>query len=376
MLLHFSILALILCLGLIYEKRIRLQKLSPILEGEKVNEVKSTIMPWLLLFALLTFYAAVRYDVNDTLVYRHVFDILSPSWDNINNIINDNSKDKGFYILQNLFKMYISTDFHMWFLFVASIESIILISVFRRRAVSFIDSMFFFFCSTLYYNYFSMMRQWLAVCIVFAGIRFIEKKKFIPYALICLFAAQFHNSAIIMIIMYFIVQGTPFGKKHLTFSFLFAIALLLLKPILNSVDNLTQSGTYDYVVDSMSSGNGSSIIRPVIAIVPVVLVLIVKNKTIGKDRTIDICISFSLINFMLNLLAVFTSGIYVVRLATYINMYNVILYPYLLNVAFKNHENEKIIKIGFYVFFFAFYLYQMIYSGSFPYYSDIIGYWR
>ena len=55
------------------------------------------------------------------------------------------------------------------------------------------------------------------------------------------------------------------------------------------------------------------------------------------------------------------------------NLYNVILYPYLLNVALKDDKNQGVIKPAFYIFFFMFYFYEMHNSNAFGYYSDIIG---
>lgn len=61
---------------------------------------------------------------------------------------------------------------------------------------------------------------------------------------------------------------------------------------------------------------------------------------------IHICINMSLINFLLNLLATFTCGLYVIRLATYTAGYSLILYPYLLNVTVSS-RNRSALKVGF-----------------------------
>lgn len=122
-----------------------------------------------------------------------------------------------------------------------------------------------------------MMRQWLAVCIVILAFQFVEKRKFVPYLLLCLLAAQFHNSAYFVIPVFFLVQGAPWGKKQISIIGLFFCCMLLLQPILSSLENSTQDATYSYVVSAMNSNNGSSIIRPIIAIVPVVLSYIAKK---------------------------------------------------------------------------------------------------
>lgn len=52
---------------------------------------------------------------------------------------------------------------------------------------------------------------------------------------------------------------------------------------------------------------------------------------------INICINMSMINFLLNVLATFTSGLYVIRLATYMSVYSLILY---LDSIFDNRAMD------------------------------------
>ena len=374
MLVHFSILATILILGFIYDEKIKVEKIGAALEGNSISNVKSPVLPWFLLFSLITFYACIRTYVNDTAVYVFSFNNLNPSWDNVSEILSGDSKDKGFYILQNIFKMYVSTDYHMWFLFISILESILLLYVFKAETVSFLDASFFFFSSTLYFNYFSMMRQWLAICITFAGYSFIKEKRFIPYLLICIIAAQFHNSAYFMIFIYFLVQDKPWKRKQNVLLLLAFISLIFFQPLLNYLDSSAQGTTYEYVFSTMKEGAGSSIVRPFIYLVPVALSYLHRNEI--YDDFINKCVNISVLSFLLSILATFTSGLFVNRFMTYLNLYNVILFPYLLNVSYRDNKNVRVL---FYIFYFIFYLYQMYYGDSFNFSSDlftIFNYWE
>lgn len=78
--------------------------------------------------------------------------------------------------LQSIFKGYISDNYHAWFALFSVIESIIFIYVYRRECNDIFIPCYYFFTSVLYVNYFSMMRQWMAVSIMFiAVIPFKEK---------------------------------------------------------------------------------------------------------------------------------------------------------------------------------------------------------
>ena len=371
MIIHFSILAVMLTASLFWERYIRSGKLSRIRNNEPYD-YKTSIMPWLIVFGYIAFLAAMRSGMNDTGAYIRSFNNVPGTWEAFTETISGNGKDKAFDATANLFKMFISRDYHMWFAFFAVIESGIFIHVLRRESVSFFDACFVLFATTLYYNYFSMIRQWFAVLLVFAGVRLLKERRTIPYIILCLIAAQFHASAYLSIPFYFIVQGEAWSKKQ---SFILVASVVLvgfISPILSSLQTALEGTTYDYALDAMASGSGSSIIRPAIAAVPVGIAFVCRRKIHKSNKMINICVNMALLNFLLNLVATFTSGLYVIRLATYTAVYNLILYPYLLNVA-VSARNRTILKACFYILFFLFYCYQMTHQGAWGYSSNILG---
>lgn len=366
MIIHFSILGVILLVSSLYERRVR--KIASINIIENKNFITKSL-PWILVFGYLAFLAAMRTDMNDSYAYIHSFKLLDASWATFIQQITEREKDWAFYAVATLFKMYISDDYHLWFAFYAIIESLAFVHILRRSAVSFKDCCYFFFCSTLYYNYFSMMRQWFAIVILFGSSRLIAEKKTFRYILLCLIMAQFHNSAYLMIPIYFLVQGKAWAQKQLLMIFSFVVLMIFLNPILNSMENMSGL-TYNYAISAMNASAGSSSMRILIALVPVLISYIYRTKE--PNRMINVCMNVSVINLLLNIMARFTSGLYIIRFSTYISIYNMILYPYVMNILLKG-SNKKIIKFGFYICYFLFYIYQMYYQGAFSYISDILG---
>lgn len=364
MVIHFSILAVILAVSFLWEK------------GTKANKIKFSsyimpLMPWLIIFGYIAFLATMRTSMNDTSMYIHSFDLIPGTFDNIVEVVSSDGKDKGFSVLANLFKIFISDDYHLWFALFSIIESACFIYILRRESISLLVSCFFFFTSTLYYNYFSMMRQWFAVALFFLAFKWLKQKQFIPYLLICLFAAQFHNSAYLCIPIYFLVHDRPFCNKQLVYVFIIVIMLLILNPLLEALES--SSSTYNYVFDTMNQNSGSSPIRVIIAAVPVVLCFLYRKKIWNmNNKTLNISLNMSIINLVLTIIATFTSGLYLIRMSTYFNIFNLLLFPFLLENILTG-ENKKIVKIGFFIFYFLFYFYQMSYQGSWGYNSDILG---
>lgn len=368
MIIHFSILGVILFVSLIWEKRILEFTIPCVEQGKRYKEL---LLPWALVFGYVAFLAAMRSGMNDTSAYVSSFNNIQGSWTEFWNQFTRMGIDKdwAFGAISILFKILISDNYHFWMALYAVIESMAFCYVLRRNAVSLLDSCYFFFCSTLYYNYFSMMRQWFAVSVIFGASKFIKENKFIYYCIICVIVAQFHNSAYFMIPVYFIVRGKAWSKKQVGLIGLFSAAILFLNPILKMMEEGLSGTTYDYAVFAMNSSSGSSGIRILIALVPVALAFIFKDEI--TDDMINICVNMSLLNLLLNVLATFTSGLYVVRLSTYFSVYNMVLYPYLLNVCLKG--SWRIVKPIFYIIYFLFYIYQMQHQGAFGYNSDILG---
>ena len=373
MILHFSILFLILLVSFTYEHKFNSNKIKVIADGGLASDYKGSIIPWLIVFGYIALLAGMRTHVNDSYVYKTTFEACSGTWNEIYNIIIGGEKDKGFNITANLFKMFISKDYHMWFFSFAITESLIFAIVLRKESVSFIDSCFYLFAGTLYLNYFSMMRQWLAVLIVFAASKFIIQKKILLYILFCVLAAQFHTSAYFMIALYFLASGQPWKKKQIVISVAFVVGIILLDPLMGIVDSLTQDTTYNYVVSIMQQGKGSSWIRIIIAGIPLLLTYIYRNNIQKCGERYNFCVNIALINTLVITLAAFTSGLYVVRLSTYLSVYNSILYPYIFHII-ASEKDKRLLRILYYVIFGIFYFIQMNHGTMAWYYeSDVIG---
>lgn len=364
---HFSILIGILLAAAVWEKKIRYRKLCCVYQGTPYA-YRGPIAPWVLVFGYLALLSGMRSGMNDTSVYISSFLNAPSSWDAFVSSLRGDIRYSGTNAIAVLFKMLVSSDYHIWFLAWAVIESCLFVNVLRRESVSFQDACFFFFTSTLYYNYFSMMRQWMAVAILFWGSRYLRDDKMIKYFIVIIVASIFHTSALIMIPVYFLVRGEAWSGKQMLMIAAFSLMMLFLNPVLSSLEAATEGTTYDYVFSTMNSDSGSSIVRAFIAAVPVILAYM--NRSRLDSPMMNICVNMSVINLLLNILASATSGLYIIRLSTYLDVYNAILYPYLLNIACG--KDKSLVKPGFYVAYLAFYVYQMSHGGMWGYKSDVL----
>lgn len=367
MIIHFSILGVIIFVSLLYNRKSLKNKLN----NEKYV---MPIMPWLIIFGYITFLAAMRTAMNDTTAYRIQFEMSEGTVGAALTALKElDIKYKFFDFTMNLFKCFISDDYHMWFLFLAAIQSICFIKVFRKNCYGIFIPCYFFFASSLYYNYFSMLRQWTAVAIAFYGFEYLKEKKWAKYFACCIVAFLFHPSAFVCIIFGILAQGTPWKRKQSLILLISSIGIVFLNPLLSTMETVAEGTAYDYAISTMNTNSGSSPVRILLSAVPV-LFAFVYRKSIEKENNtaMNICVNMSVLNCLLTVVATVTSGLYVVRLATFLAPYNVILYSFILNKVLKG-KNKQLITLLFIVMYFAFYWYQMSHQGAWGYRSDILG---
>lgn len=84
-----------------------------------------------------------------------------------------------------------------------------------------------FLYKLFYYNTFISMRQSIAIAIFFLVFKYIEERKFFKYAFGCILAFLFHNSAIILLPIYFINKLTITKKKYAIIMIVGVIFLIL-----------------------------------------------------------------------------------------------------------------------------------------------------
>ena len=96
-----------------------------------------------------------------------------------------------------------------------------------KYSCNFAVSAFLFMASCQFTWMFNGMRQFLVASIMFFCTDLILKKKFFIYALIVCILSTIHQSALILIPVYFIVTGEPWSKRTMLFVGCIILAIIL-----------------------------------------------------------------------------------------------------------------------------------------------------
>lgn len=219
------------------------------------------------------------------------------------------------------------------------------------------------------------LRQSISVSVSLLCVAFIIKNKKIPAVISFLFAMSFHNSAVIVLLIPFIVFILM--KKHskkmyvfLAFAILgfFAYGGILVDtfaPILNM-----EASRYNHYFEA-SDVTGFSNTEMAFALFQGFFIFLNHKKFRGNSLTLNFFVFASIACIPLSQILMF-GGDYIGRLIVLFNWLMIPMYAIVLRLS----ENRKITVAGLSFYLVSFWYYHFIYMGwnqTFPYTSEILG---
>ena len=298
----------------------------------------------------------------DTGMYIADFRSIPGNWSGRLEYIRSHTKDTGFYAMGALVSVFAGMHFRYFFLLIALVQGYYLMKVYRKYSEDYWLAIFLFVATTDYLSWmYNGIRQFFAVAITLAAFEPIVKKKYVKAAIIIVFASLFHQSALMMLLIMFIVQGRPWNWKTLLV-ILCTVAIMSASGVFSdTLDTVLAETQYRNVVSDWRRGgdDGTNPLRVLVYSVPTILSLFCRQKIMkSRDRVILVACNMSIISSALYLVSMVTSGIYIGRLPIYCSLYaNGILLPW----EFK-HFFGKQIRLFAIVCYLMFYFIQMRYA--------------
>ena len=230
----------------------------------------------------------------------------------------------------------------------------------------------------MFYNHsLNIMRQWIAMSILFYGFTFLIENKKLKYFFAVFAAFLFHTSAIIGIIVFLVYQfvdidserGVKFKidsklKDISVYKNLFILCAGLIVIIgfdlIRNVIAILGSGMARYVKVYLT---GEIVFMPnqIIRRLPVILLLIINWRKLRKESKLapfycSMCIIDCLIS---QLNSIFSQSS---RISYYFSEYNMLLFSVLVQVQTKI-SNKKIVKGILFIYLIVYWYYEFLYSG-------------
>ena len=348
---------------------------KPVCVGEDKYEYRTNMFMAILTFSFLIVLAGLRSGMADTPAYIQNFKDLPANITELYRVVSSYEKSNGFYFFAGLIKCFISKDYHVWLFIVATINGICVAFTLKKYSSNFAISALLFILTCYYTWMFNGLKQFFVATIMFAATGLILKKKVIPYIILVLFMSTFHNSVLIFIPVYFIVQGEAWNKRTIVFILLTIMAMIFANQFTNIFNDVVENTTYSESMQEIGkTDDGTNIIRILVESIPMIISFVYRKK-IKEISTpiIDLCINMSIMGSGIYVISkILSSGVMIGRLPIYFTMYNLILLPWLIQNLFDKNT-KRLMYYLMIVCYFAFFYYQIFINwGGFDYMSNIL----
>lgn len=330
--------------------------LVPYNDNKKVFNKRFPLLVFFVLFIILLSLRGVSCGI-DLLNYKNKF-MQANSYSFISMLT---STEPGFRLLMAFFK--ITTNNFQFFLFVCAMLSLGPITiVYLNNTEHSILSMALFVGIAPFSMFFSGLRQSIALGIGAICYYFCEKKKLIPFLILVFVAFTFHESAVILLLMYPLMHLRITKKWIIPIAVVFVICFRFRSEIFGVILNI--NSRYDDLYTVSETGSFTFLI--------LLLLMTVYSFLMLKDSDVDF---FGLRNFLVFtlLMQCFAS---VNTVAMRLNYYYLIFIPLLIPKVIDNTRirYRQIAKLSNYVFvfFFILWFFKEAYFGTdvlhiFPY---------
>ena len=243
--------------------------------------------------------------------------------------------DAGFYLIT--YYLYQISSNPQFMIFVTAFITQLLYFKFFLQYRSYLDlQVYIYIASGSYFVTMNGIRQSLAAGIVVLSTKYIIENKFKKFLIITLIATMIHQSAIIMVPIYFISRMKPWSKKVFLMIGISVVGTLLFYELLPILEKLLEGTNYEHYIKVFQEGTeqGANILRLAVAAVPLILAYIKRNK-IEDNYFNRVFINMTVVNFVFMLFSLQT-WIFA-RFTIYFSMFTFILLPSLI----KNWNDKK-----------------------------------
>ncbi len=284
---------------------------------------------WLALVAVLcmTLVSGLRFFVGeDYLTYCVIYGdiarygIASP---------NGQTVEIGFAVLCFLLSKISIQPFLMFFLTSAATNLVMVLGM-RDLSRNFAFSIFLYFTTNLFYTNMNILRQGMAMAILFWGSRYLFQKRFWPFCAVAVLAALFHLSALLLIPAYLIAHQKAWSPLMWGLAAA-AVAFVLLYPLVMGFVMAHIGGKYGRYEDIMlNSTQGVNILRQAVAYLPVGVAFLFRRRLRELSASVDVLVNLCYLGALIMFMS--QKQVFFARLALYFLMYNLLLLPYFLRL--------------------------------------------
>lgn len=271
----------------------------------------------------------------DYWTYKEMYEIWAPT------AAIEGSSDTGFLIFMKILHNF-SMNSQLMFMVTSIIINVCIILTIKNYSQKFELSMLFYIITFIYYATFNGLRQSMSIAIAFAGTKYLLNRDWKKYFIIISFASLIHQSTLIMIPIYFIVNRKFKSKFNLYMCIGFLLALIFYNGFLDGLFSTLEGTNYGEYKEFVSvKGEGANILRFLVQFIPLGLIFIYGKEIIDdNDKDFNIILNLSLLGILFMMLAL-RHWIFA-RLTTIFNLYYLFVIPKVIDLG-KDKKMKRLL---------------------------------
>lgn len=313
-----------------------------------------------LIFLVIFLISAFRNDIGDTFQYKHSYSLLYKYKFNTEG-------DWGFNLFQYI--LYTINKDPLLLIVVTSLITVGFNIYNLYHYSNYLELEIYMYITSGYFTTtMNGIRQSMIAAVIFTFTRIIEKGNTKLYIISILLASTFHQSALILIPVYFIVKQEAWSKTTVAVIIVSCIGFMGFSTIFPALLGALEDTNYGYYANQTDMG-GSSFMRVIVNAVPVVLAYIKRKELKESWPKSNIFVNMALINVIFVAFGMY-NWIFN-RFTIYFQLYNFVLIPYIIQNCFKGKE-KRLLYFGFMLCYFGFFYYEQVIGFNMQYNSKYL----
>ncbi|MFD1707994.1 EpsG family protein [Siminovitchia sediminis] len=298
--------------------------------------------------ASLVVIAGLRTNIGDTYFYKHAFETNDFEWADV-----AEQENVGFWLLQKTLKQF-SEDPQILLFTTALITNVLIVWILAKYSRMIELSLYVYITGGLFLVSMNGIRQTLTAAILFAATKYLIEGNMVRYFIVVLIASTFHQSALVLIPIYFIVRLRAWSVA----TFLLMVIGVAITAgyeyfsafLFSAIEN-TQYGYY-----SDFQEGGASKIRVAVTAAPLLIAYLGRHKFRKIFPYSDVIVNMSLMGLVFMIVS--TQNWIFARFTIYFNLYQLILISWVVKLF--HPKDQRFVYFAILVCYFIYYFYENV----------------
>lgn len=267
-------------------------------------------------------------------------------------------KELGYRLLTNLIYFKLGGDPQLIFIITSFITiGLIYYTIFKLKLNQFSKAMaIFMFLSMYYCTSYNLVRQFVALAIIFYAYRYLLMKNTVKFIIYVLLACSFHLTAIIMLPIYYLIYKDVEIKKIIAIILGVIIVYILYDKALNILTSISMFSKYSFYSNEIK--NDKEIWKVIVKRLPLIFIILkYRKKLLELDYKNKQLMVLAVIEIMTGLFV--TKNIWLFRLSYYF----IFSYVLLISQICKIEKRKLIINLYMMVYCLFYFYYNFVLNG-------------